>query len=191
MNVPDEERLPQAKKVTAMSYDSRVLNQLEVELSKRLTFTFCHAAGESTAACRPRLQDVLELDVWVRNDSEFRLRQVRGTISPSTYVRYRYLEFSVPELLPGDSAHLARIQMLVTALPTHGTVLDQAGSVIVSAVADLSRIEFQEWDKPLIYAQPPDRTDTETEPSIRLRVGNARAAIRPGLTLSGLPLSEV
>jgi len=173
-----------------MPYDSRIFGMLEMELSKHLTFTICGANGEPLADCkRLRVQDGFDLTLWVRNDTGFPFRGIRGTVSPSVYTRFKPVDFHVGTLEAQESVPLVRIQGLVTALPPRVSLLDHIATVSVSASADLSSVVFQEWDKPVAFAHPSEaRPATDLRPRGSSRASIAADANRPTERGRSIPL---
>jgi hypothetical protein len=141
-----------------MMYSSRLLGLLELELSKQLQFSF--TVSSNSAPFRPtslRRQDVLEVEVSVRNDSPFPFHSLHGSVAATRWSRFRPLNFRIPTLEPGKSYSLGRLALVVLEIPNavEERVIDGLATVSVSAVADLSNVVFQEWERPLLFAQSP------------------------------------
>ena len=174
-----------------MPYTSRIFGMLELELSKHLSFSFCGSNGEPLVECKAlRVQDGFEFTIWARNDTGFPFKGIRGTIAPTQYARFASVDFNVPVLEALESVPLATIQGVILALPPGRTVLDHIATVSISAAADLSSIVFQEWDKPVLFAQP---SATPSDATLRVsplggHVGLPRAA-HPLKRLPTIPLS--
>lgn len=179
-----------------MSNSSRLLGMLELELSRQLAFSFAlRGAGNDTP--RPgsiRLQDMLELEIQVRNDAEFPFRALRGTIAPTSFAKFRPVDFEIPRLEPLETRSLGVVRVMVVGLPPTGRVVDQLATLAIGASADLSQIVFQEWDRPLSLAQPSSTVETlplagRVAPgATRLAVrnqGTARAGLIPALARRG------
>jgi hypothetical protein len=140
----------QSHEEVAMSFSSRVLGVIERELSKQLSFSFRDLTVDDPA--RLSLQDNIGFAVWIRNDADFPLSTIWGLIEPTAVTQFRPIRFRIGTLRPRESQQVATIEALIIGQPDHGILLDQLGTVDVSATADLSEIVFAEWDKPLVYA---------------------------------------
>ena len=151
-----------------MSYGSRILGVLEMELSKHLNFTLCDSSGKPLAQVKSLTrQDVFEFAIWLRNDTSFPVKGVHGTISPTRFVKFSPVEFHVPSIEPHDSFIVATIRGIVLDRPARGNLLDHLAKVSMSAAADLSSVVIQEWDKPVEWAQPSAATSgTELRSSV-------------------------
>jgi len=174
-----------------MSFSSRIFGMIEMEMSRRLSFTLnLKETGQRLGvdARRIRPGDEIRFEVTARNDADFKIRSIRGALAPSRFVRFRPAHFLVAELLPGTQAVVATVDAQVMALPERGQLVDQLASISLSAGADLSNLVFQEWEKPLVYvaragAVPTRGPGVVTSGSSRTRSG--------AIPLSGLPLSEL
>jgi hypothetical protein len=172
-----------------MSFSSRIFGMIEMELSKQLSFTLTlketdHALGADPR--RVRIGDTIRFTVTGRNDAEFRLRSIRGGITPCKYVQFRPTNFVITEMPGGSTALVATIDALVLAIPERGNLMDQVATISLSAGADLSNLVFQEWEKPVNYATRSD----QRSPDRGIVMGNSRT--RSGsIPLSGIPLSEL
>ena len=124
-----------------MAFSSRILGLLERELSKQLTFSFCDLSVAD--ARRLTLQDPLSFSVWVRNDAEFTLQSISGSITPASYAEFRTSQFRVARLRPHESQQIATVEALIVDRPPEGFILDAIGNVNVSASIDLSGIVFE------------------------------------------------
>ncbi len=133
----------------------RILAMLETELSKQLVVSYTLKENLS----RQRSKALLPNDRFVfvshlRNNSSIAIKNVRGSIAPTQFTDFRIAKFDVRELQPGQESELAVVHARVTCGSQHGSVLNGIGTVTLTATADLSSLQFQEWDKPLIQIRP-------------------------------------
>lgn len=173
-----------------MSFSSRIYGMIEMELSRQLSFTLAldtrHTPNIDPR--RIRIGDAIRFSVTARNDADFKIRSIRGGVAPTACVRFRPVNFVIPELPPGAFAVVATLDALVTALPKTGTVMDQAATISLSAGADLAHLVFQEWDKPVVFCA---RSGERPAPARgRITVGSSRTR-QGSIPLSGIPLSEL
>ena len=137
-----------------MSFASRVYGTLELELSRRLSFSIRPPRSAGREPRLPQENSNYRFTVWLRNDADFPLRTIRGTIQSTRWTRFQPVRYSLSELRPGQSELIATVEALIVGRPGRGSVLDQLAVVNVSAAADLSTVTFQEWDRPLGIGAP-------------------------------------
>ncbi len=133
----------------------QILCMLETELSKQLVVSYTLEKNLS----RRRSKVLLPNDRFVfvshlRNNSNILIKNIRGSIAPTQFTEFRIARFDVRELEPGQESQLAVVHARVTCGSQHGSVLDDIGTVTLTAAADLSTLQFREWDKPLIQIRP-------------------------------------
>ncbi len=133
----------------------QTLGMLEMELSKQLVVSYTLKENLS----RRRSTDLLPDDDFVfvshlRNNSNIVIKNIRGSIAPTQFTEFRIARFDVRELEPGQESQLAVVHARVTRGSRHGSVVDNIGSVTLTAAADLSILRFREWNKPLIRIRP-------------------------------------
>ncbi len=133
----------------------QILGMLETELSKQLVVSYTLKKNLS----RRRSEVLLPDDRFVfvahlRNNSGIVIKNIRGSIAPTPFTDFRITKFDVRELQPGQESELAVVRARVTCGFQHGSVLDDIGTATLKAAADLSSLQFEEWDKPLIQIRP-------------------------------------
>ena len=137
-----------------MSFTSQIFSMLEAELGSKLTFVFRIAANLTNPGSKKiKPHDTIRVKVLVRNGSDLPLKLVEGSIQPSLVAEFRPTSFSVSNLPPHQLLEIAQIKVRVGAWG-EGQLLDEIGTVSVTANADLSGLQFQEWDKPLTRDMP-------------------------------------
>ena len=148
----------------------QVLAMLETALSKQLVVSYTLKKNLS----RQGSEDLLPDDRFVfvshlRNNSSITIKDVRGSIAPTPFTAFRITKFNVRELQPGQEIELAVVYARVTGGSRHGSVLNDIGTVTLVANADLSNLQFQEWDKPLIQIRPTAQEVSPSPPSLFVR----------------------
>ncbi len=134
---------------------TQILGMLKTELSKQLVVSYTLKENLSRQRSKALLPN--ERFVFVshlRNNSSIAIKDVRGSIAPTQFTNFRITKFDVRELRPGQESELAVVHARVTCGSLHGSVLDDIGTVTLTAAADLSSLQFREWDKPLIQIRP-------------------------------------
>ena len=158
---------------------TQILGMLKTELSKQLVVSYTLKGNLSRRLSKVLLPDDRFVFVsHLRNNSSIAIKDVRGSIAPTQFTDFRIAKFDVSELQPGQESELAVVHARVTCRSLHGSVLDDIGTVTLTAAADLSILQFREWDKPLIQIRPAAR-----EVSARPRSRVVRRRVR------GIPLS--
>jgi len=133
----------------AMSFTSKIFGMLEAELDSNLSFVFRIASNLTNPGSKEvKPHDTIRVKVLVRNSSDLPLILVQGTIQPALVAEFRPTSFSISNLPPHQLQEIAQIKVRVGAWG-EGQLLDDIGTVTVAANADLSGLQFQEWDKPL------------------------------------------
>ncbi len=133
----------------------QILAMLETELSKQLVVSY--SLKERLSPQRSRLllpDDTFVFVCRLRNNSSITIKDVRGSIAPTRFTDFRIRQFGLRELRPGQESELAVVQARVTCDFRHGSVMNDIGTVTLTAAADLSSVRFQESDRPLIQIRP-------------------------------------
>ena len=133
----------------------QILCMLETELSKQLVVSYTLKENLSRRRSKVLLPDDRFVFVsHLRNNSSIAIKDVRGSIAPTQFTDFRIAKFDVSELQPGQESELAVVHARVTCGSQHGSVLNDIGTVTLTAAADLSSLQFQEADKALIQIRP-------------------------------------
>jgi len=134
----------------------QILAMLETELSKQLVFSYNLEENLGRRQSRILLPgDRFLFAAYVRNDSIIPLKDVRGTISPTRSTGFPVTKFRLRELPAGQERRLCVVWARVTGPLQHEPVLNDVGTVTLAATADLSQLQFQERNKPLIQTGAP------------------------------------
>lgn len=174
-----------------MSFSSRIFGMIEMELSRQLSFTLTLQETGRRLGVDPRgirVGDTVRFKVTARNDADFKIRSIRGGISPTRFIDFEPLNFLIAELQPGSGVVVATIDAHVLGLPQRGQLVDQFASISLSAGADLSNFIFQEWEKPVTYVARPGQPPARGPGMVTAGSSRTRAGAIP---LSGIPLSEI
>jgi len=140
-----------------MSFTSKIFGMLEAELDSKLSFVFRIASNLTNPGSKVvKPHDTIRVKVLVRNGSDLPLTLVQGTIQPSLVAEFRPTSFSVSNLPPHQLQEVAQIKVRVGPWGER-QLLDDIGTVSVAANADLSGLQFQEWNKPLTRDMPKAR----------------------------------
>ncbi len=134
-----------------MPFTARVFRILEQELNKHLSFSFSIAGGYG----KGRSGDPFRVTVRVRNDSALTLKNLRGSIRPSSEAVFRTRSFKLRSLRPQEEATIGELRVQLKEHSDDIGGLDRIGAVNVVAEADLSSFVFRDVGRPLTYAETP------------------------------------
>ncbi len=158
---------------------TQILAMLETELSKQLAVSYTLKKNLSRQQSKALLpDDKFVFACYLRNNSSIAIGNVYGSIVPTQFTDFRMTKFDVKKLQPGQEIELAVVHARVTCSSRHGSVVNDIGTVTLTATADLSSLRFQESDKPLVQIRPAAQ---ETPRRARSRVVRRR--------VRGIPLS--
>jgi hypothetical protein len=129
-----------------MSIADRALRAFETELLKHLSFAFT-ALRSVDPAGQPRTR----LRVWMRNNSNIVLTEVRGSICPADGGSFPYTTFHVDRLPPAREVEVARIEAKLGVPAEPRFALDGIATVNVSGSVDLTGFRFKEAARGLTY----------------------------------------
>ncbi len=126
--------------------------QVERELAGGLVYTFSILENVTRpGAGKIRIFDRFRIRVSVANRTSIPLRDLRGVIARTDLADFEPRPFQLDRLEPQATAQLAEIEARIVREPGSTFLMDQVGVVSACAVADLSTLEYQEWDKPLVH----------------------------------------
>ncbi len=134
-----------------MPFTARVFRILEQELNKHLSFSFSIAGGYG----KGRSGDAFRVTVRVRNDSALTLKNLRGSIRPSSEAVFRTTSFKLGSLRPQEEVTIAELRVQLKEHSDDIGGLDRIGAVNVVAEADLSSFVFRDVARPLTFAESP------------------------------------
>ena len=123
----------------------QILGLLGTELSKQLVVSY--TVKESLP------NDEFVFVSFLRNNSSMAIKNIRGSIAPTQCTDFPVTQFVVRDLQPGQENELAVVHARMRRGSQYGSVLDDIGRVTLTAAADLSSLQFQERDKPLIHSR--------------------------------------
>ncbi len=144
-----------------MPFTARVFRILEQELNKHLSFSFSIAGGYG----KGRSGDPFRVTVRVRNDSALTLKNLRGSIRPSSEAVFKTSSFKLGSLRPQEETTIAELRVQLKEHSDDIGGLDRIGAVNVVAEADLSSFVFRDVGRRLTYAEAPIGIAPSTETS--------------------------
>jgi hypothetical protein len=128
---------------------ARIFDLLESELGRHLVASFTLHEPEDGSAASVRSPGRLVVDVRISNHSALPLKDVRGVIAPAPRARFRPTPFALSRLMPRQVRIVATIE--VGWIGDRARALDELGHVSLRAAADLSDLQYQAWDRPLVH----------------------------------------
>lgn len=130
---------------------SELQRLVERELAQGLRYTFEVVANLSRPdAEKIQIFDRFRFVVIATNTSVIPVRELRGVVARTDLTEFAPVSVELDRLDNGASRTIATIETRIVREPGETFLREQIGVISASAFADLSAIEFTEWDKPIV-----------------------------------------
>ena len=132
---------------------------VERELAEGLRYTF-QVIANLTRPEAPKIQifDQFRFIVIASNHSAIPIRELKGVVARTDLTEFSPVSIELDRLECGESRTIATIESRIVREPDATFLRDQIGVISASAFADLSAIEFTEWDKPIVPSRSVELT---------------------------------